>query len=74
MHEHTRDFLFAPAVEMNDAEAMRAENIRRFATHVSFIEAAVQGGKLTVKEATKQIKDHYKAWKSSQTALKKENT
>ena len=72
MHEDTRDFLFAPAVELTDAEAMQAENIRRFATHVSFIEAAVQGGKLTAKEAAKQIKDHYKAWKASQTSIKKE--
>ena len=72
MHEQTRDFLFAPAVEMTDAEAMRTENIRRFAMHISFIEAAVQGGKLTAKEAAKQIKDHYKAWKSSQLIIKKE--
>ena len=72
MLEDTREFLFAPAVEMNDVEAMRAENIRRFATHVSFIEAAVQGGKLTAKQASKQIKDHYKAWKASQTTIKKE--
>ena len=73
MHELTRDFLFAPAVEMSDAKALQVENIRRFATHISFIEAAVQGGKLSTKEASKQIKDHYKAWKASQTALKKEN-
>jgi len=74
MLEDTRDFLFAPAVDINDAEAMRAENIRRFATHISFIEAGVRGGKISSKEANKLIKDHYKAWKSSQTAIKKENS
>ena len=74
MEDQTREFLFAASCQQDLAEQdqLRAENIHRLVTHLTFIEACVQGGKMSPKEANKLIKDHYKAFKASQTSIKKE--
>ena len=74
MEDQTREFLFAATCrqELAEQDQLRAENIHRLVTHLTFIEACVQGGKMSPKEANKLIKDHYKAFKASQTSIKKE--
>ena len=74
MEDQTREFLFAASChqEMEEQDQLRAENIHRLVTHLTFIEACVQGGKMSPKEANKLIKDPYKAFKASQTSIKKE--
>ena len=74
MEDQTREFLFAASChqELAEQDQLRAENIHRLVTHLTFIEACVQGGKMSPKEANKLIKDHYKAFKASQTSIKKE--
>ena len=74
MEDQTREFLFAASChqEMGEQDQLRAENIHRLVTHLTFIEACVQGGKMSPKEANKLIKDHYKAFKASQTSIKNE--
>ena len=42
----------------------QAENLNRFATRVSYLNASVCGGKLSPEKALKEVKSLYKEWKN----------
>ena len=66
------EFLFAKATLQGDAtflEIARADNLHRFSTRMSFINASVAGGKMSIKEADRRIKDLYKVWKEANKSL-----
>ena len=50
-------------------ESAQVSNLEVFNTRVSYISAAVTGGKMGVSEAEDRIKDLYKVWKRSHEAL-----
>ena len=53
-------------------EAAKSDNLHRFSTQLSYLDAALVGGKLTQKQAVQQVKDLYKAWKESNKGIDKE--
>jgi len=65
--EEYQDF-FLLTVE-NGVESAQVSNLEAFNTRVSYISAAVTGGKMSVDEAETRIKDLYKVWKRSHKAL-----
>ncbi len=50
-------------------DAARTESLHSLATNLSYIDSFLRGGKLTSKEASQQVKDLYKAWKSTNKAI-----
>ena len=68
------EFLFAKGTIQGDAtflDIARADNLHRFSTKMSFISAAVTGGKMTAKEAERRVKDLYKVWKEANKSLER---
>lgn len=66
------EFLFAKGTLPGDAtflDIAQADNLHRFVTRLSYLNAAVAGGKLTPKQASKDVKELYKRWKSSNKSL-----
>mgnify|MGYP000161305259 CR=1 FL=1 len=66
------EFLFAKGTIQGDAtflDIARADNLNRFTTKMTFINAAVMGGKLTTEEAGRRGKDLYKVWKDANKSL-----
>ena len=46
--------------------------IHRLATQLGYLDAALQGGKITAKEAQLQARDLYKAWKNTNKQIEQE--
>jgi len=68
------EFLFAKGTLQGDAtflDIARADNLNRFSTKMSYINAAVSGGKMSTKEAERRIKDLYKVWKEANKSLER---
>lgn len=66
------EFLFSTPTMAGDVsfiEIAQGNNLHRFSTELSYIDAFVSGGKLSPKEAAKRVKDLYKVWKSSNQSL-----
>lgn len=66
------DFLFAKGNIQGDVtflDIARADNLHRFTTKLTFINAAVTGGKMSPKKASKYVKDLYKVWKDANNSL-----
>lgn len=53
----------------DDAVSM---GIHRLATQLGYLDAALQGGKVTAREAQLQAKDLYKAWKNTNKQIERE--
>lgn len=65
-------FLFAIPPTQGDVgfvDIVQANNINIFSTKLSYIAAAVSGGKMKCKDAEQRVKDLYKVWKSSNKSL-----
>ena len=67
--EEYQDF-FLLTVE-DGVESAQVSNLEAFNTRLSYIAAAVTGGKMGVSEAEERVKDLYKVWKRSHKALDK---
>lgn len=66
--ELLKEFMFVtPLVE--GKTGARCDNLHRFSQQLSFIDAAVCGGKMSHKEASRRVKDLYKSWKSANKSL-----
>ena len=50
-------------------EVAAEENLHRFTTQLSYVDAALRGGKITPKQAARQAKDLYKIWKESNKSI-----
>ena len=61
--QYKREFQFT--LNTSDDKIVEEEVLHEFAREVSMIDAFLQGGKVTVKEAKQRIKDVYKVWKNS---------
>ena len=46
-------------------DVAKAHNLHMFSTQLGYLDAALMGGKLTAKQAARQAKDLYKAWKEA---------
>ena len=53
----------------DDAVSMGLHN---FATQLGYLDAALQGGKITARQAQVQARDLYKAWKNTNKQIEKE--
>ena len=66
----TKDFKFViECARECGKDAARTESLHTFTTSLSYIDSFLRGGKLTQKQATEQVKDLYKAWKSTNKAI-----
>ena len=54
---------------LDDAVSM---GIHRLAMQLGYLDAALQGGKITAREAQLQAKDLYKAWKNTNKQIERE--
>ncbi len=61
--QYKKEFQFT--LNTSDDKIVEEEVLHEFAREVSMIDAFLQGGKVTVKEAKQRIKDVYKVWKNS---------
>jgi hypothetical protein len=69
----TKDFNFViDCARECGKDAARTESLHTFTTSLSYIDSFLRGGKLTQKEAEQQVKDLYKAWKSTNKAIDSE--
>jgi len=66
------DRVFELAIDHSRGSAKdeaRAHNLHIFSTQLGYLDAALMGGKLTHKQASRQAKDLYKAWKDANKTI-----
>jgi len=61
--QYKKEFQFT--LNTSDDKTAEEEVLHEFAREVSLIDAFLQGGKVSVKEAKQRVKDVYKVWKNS---------
>lgn len=49
--------------------AAKTENLHQLSIQLGYIDAALTGGKLSIKQATQRVKDLYKSWKTTNNAI-----
>ena len=50
-------------------DAAMSESLRQFSMQLSYLDAALTGGKISSRQAAKQAKDLYKAWKATNKGI-----
>ena len=53
-------------------EAAKEDTFHSYVTRLSYLDAALTGGKITTKQAMQQAKDLYKCWKDTNKGIDKE--
>lgn len=59
-------------VRESGKDAAMSESLRWFSTQLGYLDAALMGGKISSKQAARQAKDLYKAWKNTNKQIEKE--